>query len=241
MLLGLCGAQGSGKTTAAHFLTGKKETIDKPQLIDPKNFVMDELYLKNDSITPLMKKYIDVDWSWHWCGHFLPISSSEITLWTEVGLADPLKRVCSILFNYPYHILLGNTLETRDIRERLTTIDYSISGSMTGRKLLQFFGTEMVRENLGRNFWANLSEKRIRTILSQGKNVVLSDIRFQEEKDMLKRLGGKLILISRDNLDNQDNHSSELHWQKFDYDFIIENNGSFNDFKSKIEQLRLQR
>ena len=237
MLVGLCGAQGSGKTTVAKILTEKvffKEDMAKPKLIEPKSFVLNELNLSKDQIKPLMQKYIDPEWSWEWCSHFLPISNEKTGSWSEISLADPLKRVSSILFNYPYHILLGETSETRDIRERLTTASYTISGPMTGRKLLQFFGTEMIRENLGGDFWPNLAEKTITRMRSQGKNVILPDIRFPEEREMIKKLRGKLVLIQRDGVKTNHGHASEAHWQKFDYDSVIDNNGTVNELKNSI-------
>ena len=237
MLLGLCGAQGSGKTTVVHILTGNVSTIAKPSLVDPKRFVLNDLGMTQDHITPLMQHYIDPEWSWEWCSRFLPLSTQQTTSWTEVSLADPLKRVCSLLFNYPYHILLGDTGESRDIRECLTTTNYTISGPMSGRKLLQFFGTEMIRENLGGDFWANLAEKTIVKLRNRGKNVILPDIRFPEEREMLRKLGGNLLLIHRDGTKTDDGHASEAHWQNFDYDAIIGNNGTINDLKNNVINL----
>lgn len=234
MIIGLCGAQGSGKTTVSEMLCGEKENLGKPRPINPENYVSEQLGINREQVEVLMHRWVDSEWSWDWCSRCIADQETQTGKWRSISLADPLKRVCSVLFNYPYHILLGERPETRDIRERLKTYQYSVCGSLTGRQLLQYFGTEVIRNNLGPSFWSKLAEKEIYNSVLTGQNVVIPDIRFPDEAAMLQNVNGKLFLISR-GTEIKDTHVSESFWKTLSHDIVIDNNGSLKDLKIRLD------
>ena len=63
----------------------------------------------------------------------------------------------------------------------------------------------------------------------------MSDIRFQNEADAIKALGGILIKIERDN-QYDDKHSSEQQ-EISGYDYSIQNNESLSVFYEKVMQI----
>ena len=54
------------------------------------------------------------------------------------------------------------------------------------RRLLQIFGTEIGRSLLGENIWVELATRN----LESSKNYVFTDVRFPNEADKIKNLGG---------------------------------------------------
>lgn len=112
------------------------------------------------------------------------------------------------------------------------------------RTLLQTLGTDCVRGTFGSTAWAELAEQNIHEALTRGESVVLTDVRFDEELDLVRRLGGITIGVWRGDLDSLDEalesggeracvdtHESEtntyhlLNW----CDFIVCNRGSIDN------------
>ena len=112
------------------------------------------------------------------------------------------------------------------------------------RTLLQTLGTDCVRGTFGSAAWVELAEQNIHEALTRGESVVLTDVRFDEELDLVRRLGGITIGVWRGDLDSLgealesegeradgDTHESEmntyhlLNW----CDFIVCNRGSIDD------------
>ena len=63
--------------------------------------------------------------------------------------------------------------------------------AMTGRRLLQRLGTEVMRKR-DPNYWVNAWTKRANDAVNGGKSVVVADVRFQNEIDAIEDLGKKL-------------------------------------------------
>jgi hypothetical protein len=64
----------------------------------------------------------------------------------------------------------------------------------TPRQAMQTLGTEWGRHCIGDTFWVNLMRHR----LEQLRNglVVIEDVRFQNEADMIRSMGGKVVCIT---------------------------------------------
>ena len=107
----------------------------------------------------------------------------------------------------------------------------SLNG-LTGRHLLQTFGTEWGRDLIDRNLWANVARKRISTALGRGERVVLDDLRFVNEEIMLQEFGACLVQITRDNLKCL-KHSSEN--QNLTADHVLENNETLTTLTKKLK------
>ena len=96
-------------------------------------------------LSDLITDHVDEDWlTKHPTGftYFVPFPiEQETSDWVEFSMADPLKRVCSLIFDIPYDILIASTPETRKIREEIRSPLLNICGSITGRYCLEYFGT----------------------------------------------------------------------------------------------------
>ena len=112
------------------------------------------------------------------------------------------------------------------------------------RRLLQTLGTDCVRGTFGGTAWVDLMERKIRQALSNGECVVIPDVRFHEEFDLIARLGGDVIGVWRgdfdslcDALDDEDErHSTDTHVSETNVyhlldrcDYVVCNNGSIDE------------
>jgi len=118
------------------------------------------------------------------------------------------------------------------------------------RRLLQALGTEVGRELLGEDTWTTAARRRIEALWAEGQPVVITGIRFQNEADMVRALGGRLVWIERPSeapqtpprlaktlaamdealaAHNVAQHASEVTLKADDFDYVIENTGTLDD------------
>jgi hypothetical protein len=122
------------------------------------------------------------------------------------SFANPLKEACRILFGFTDEQLYGNEKEKVDPR-----------WGVEPRVVLQFVGTEIVRDqfhkilpDIGKDFWLKSFKLRYEEGLKKGiENVVIADVRFQNEVDLIHSLGGKVYKIVRPSLDEEDKKLSK--------------------------------
>jgi hypothetical protein len=100
------------------------------------------------------------------------------------------------------------------------------------RRLLQVFGTEVGRDMFGENFWVDLTLNSIKE-----NNVVISDVRFKNEADAIKSVGGQVWRINRHGVGPVTDHSSEIDLDNYPFDFIIDNDYSVVDLNNVVSML----
>lgn len=112
------------------------------------------------------------------------------------SFAAPLKDVTSAIFGWPRHLLEGDTKVSRDFREQIDPYwSVKFGYDVTPRHILQFIGTEVMRNSLHPDIWIDSMEKRI---ISNGCDMVITDVRFPNEVEFIKSLNfGKIIRITR--------------------------------------------
>lgn len=171
----------------------------------------------------------------------------------EYSLSIPLKKIASVLVNfieieqkYNYEILKGDN-NYRDLRENIITDSFKI-GKMTGRQTLEYIGTDIFRKVFDNDIWIKIFE---RDILSMScSNIIIPDIRFENEKDIIEKLGGYFILVykSKNDLLISDNdrkqHISKWSFLNFyksiNKIFLIKNNKSKKELFNKLNELDFQ-
>lgn len=102
------------------------------------------------------------------------------------------------------------------------------------RRLLQRLGTEVAREQWGERFWV----QRATHDLTPGDRVVFTDVRFPNEADAIRALGGLVIKITRPGagLDaSTATHPSEA--LDFPVDVHIANDGTLEDLHQAVDRL----
>jgi len=101
-----------------------------------------------------------------------------------------------------------------------------------GRALLQDIG--MAGRKYNPNVWVDCMKwcNPVRF----GAPTVITDVRFQNEADWIKRAGGMLIRIVRPNIE-QGTHVSETEQNSIQVDYNVINDGSVTELHIKIEKL----
>ena len=99
------------------------------------------------------------------------------------------------------------------------------SGAMSGRDIMQLFGTELIRENFG-NIWADATIRRIKRQSDLLATIV--DNRFPNETEsILNEPNGYVIRLTRSPFGFEDQHPSEASLDNFDWNrpkcFVLDN------------------
>tara|TARA_R110000772_G_scaffold136521_2_gene245279 strand:- start:748 stop:1395 length:648 start_codon:yes stop_codon:yes gene_type:complete len=117
----------------------------------------------------------------------------------RVSFAGVLKDAVANIFSWDRTLLEGNTSESRVWREKVDTWWSNRLGipNFTPRYALQYIGTDVMRKHFNPDIWVAAAERKI---LQIDNNVVISDCRFFNELDVIKRLGGTTASVWRHDL-----------------------------------------
>lgn len=144
-----------------------------------------------------------------------------------VSFAEPLKRMTvEFLVSIGYKKEEAVKLVWYDKAKVIPEINAS------SRYLQQTIGTQWGREMIAEDIW--LQSWKIRA--SQFNMVVVDDVRFENEADTIKGLGGQMWKIIRPGATHDGSHLSEGaldNWSGFDC--IIENTGTIKELRDKID------
>ena len=141
-------------------------------------------------------------------------------LFIKLSFASPLKEITKILFN----------LSDEDVKDPIKKELINPKFNASPRELMQWLGTDIMREEFNKKFdysgsiWIDSVKDKVKTLLDNNKDVVIDDVRFQNEVDMIHSLGG-IVINLRNDLDNTLNnststHSSENQKLTFNYEFV---------------------
>ena len=150
----------------------------------------------------------------------------------KISFADPLKEGCRHIFGLADEQLYGSAKDLVD--------DFWM---VTPRELLQYIGTELLRNQLhnimphiGNAIWIQRLEKTL--INNPDINYVIPDIRFQNELDMLRNHSAIIIKVVRPIIRSDDMHVSEISVDSIKgFDKYVINNGSIESLYNKIHQI----
>jgi hypothetical protein len=147
------------------------------------------------------------------------------------SFAEPLKKGVQCFFNFTDEQLYTDKKEIIDDK-----------WGVSPREVFQIIGTNIVRDQFdilfnnkikGETFWIqnfNIWYDK------QYKNILVSDIRYQNEVDYVLNKGGIVIKINRELKEEDiDNHKSEKDMEHINnYNISIDNNGTLQELYSKI-------
>lgn len=154
------------------------------------------------------------------------------------AFADALKDAVATIFTWPRGLLEGDTESSRQWREQVDPWwSERLGYEVTPRLILQKFGTEACRNGIADNIWIAALEKRIRGY----EDVVISDVRFPNEIDFVRSVGGKVFRVKRGEEpsfeERQKMHISETAWNNVVMDSTITNNGTLSELREGVNFL----
>lgn len=110
-----------------------------------------------------------------------------------------------------------------------------VARRVSGREFLQWFGTEGHRDVFGQDFWVDallpLGVGRWEARFEGVDLIVVSDCRFVSEAERVRSLGGRILRIGRDLLDDGDQHASEAGLPVEYIHEAVDNNGTIEDLR----------
>jgi len=101
------------------------------------------------------------------------------------------------------------------------------------RQLMQWYGTDVVRK-IDEDYWIKRFLKFYNSHDSSVK-IIVTDVRFPNEANTIRSLGGEIIQVSRVNCIGDDNHESEQ--GGFVPDKVVYNDGTIEELQSKINAI----
>lgn len=129
---------------------------------------------------------------------------------TCFNFAEPLKQIVSVLTGVHPSLFEFEQQKNKEVPDYLKTDKIH-----TYRELLQYIGTDVLRNTFGSNIFVNLMDKHLKEsknyLLSESaqySHIYFTDVRFNSEAEYIKNMGGIIIKLTRFN-DKPIEHESE--------------------------------
>ncbi len=139
-----------------------------------------------------------------------------------VKFADALKAGLSAML---IHAGIPKSLTPRFIEGDLKETPLDILCGRSPRHAMQTLGTDWGRNAMHPDFWVNLTKYRVDGLLAQGMNVVIDDVRFDNEAEAVHSLGGVVVQVLRADLHRltSASHASERGISRGNIDYTLHN------------------
>lgn len=155
-----------------------------------------------------------------------------------IAFADPIKAMIRLMFpTLPEKYLTGAS----SLRSSVIPGAFTNGKPLTVRQLHLDLGTAVGRTYKG-TIWLDTFDYAFEK--AKHKDVVIvSDVRFKNEFDHLKKLGFYQIRLLRDDPNDtlvQSNHVSEVEQDIIrddEFDFVLRNNGTLKDLKNEVVKI----
>lgn len=140
-----------------------------------------------------------------------------------ISLAAPLKRMLQSLGPFPVQ---GPEREE----------PHPLLGGKTPRHAMQTLGTEWGRECIAPDFWVRLWEHEIMPY----DRVVCDDVRFSNEAEQIKELGGLVFHLDRPGVERSSEHVSESLDVVADWRLVLTASNTFDSCRFIFESCQAQ-
>lgn len=186
------------------------------------------------------------------CGKSTVAKFLEDNKFIRVSFATPLKQLIADIINCSVEDInkfkksgINHLINDSDIQliHNRTKVDIPFIEKCIGgkaftntRDMMQVIGTDIIRE-FNKDWHVNETLKHIKS-LSKDTNIVVDDVRFDNEKKLMDNLGAYCWYIVRNKYDNISNHISEtaLSWHDF-YPNVIINDSTEIDLIRPFEYM----
>ena len=146
------------------------------------------------------------------------------------SFAAPIKDALNGIFGWSD----GDWQNREWKEENLPDIDAS------PRRLAQTLGTEWARDIVHPNFWVLVLKHRLRRLSESGQRcnlVTISDVRFPNEAEWIRDVGGYVVDVTRNLETKVQAHSSEIQLDPELIDFILPNKGGVKTLELEAIEL----
>ena len=174
----------------------------------------------------------------------------------KLAFADPLRAEVATAFDldaehlqrretkeHPLSALALRRCRNDGFIDRIITVrslhgqTIDLDAPQSPRQIMQWWGTEY-RRHQHQNYWVRKTEDRVRALLSERwgvQNVVITDVRFADEAELVRSLGGVIWRIERPGVGLAPGaHVSETTGAEFLPSRVIDNGGSFAQLRERV-------
>lgn len=223
-IIGISGRKQSGKNTIANYING--DILNQRKMI--KGFYINDhgKLIVNTQNSDGQDGYGEFDVTRKDIDF---VEYAEINLWPYIKVyhfADPLKEMAINLFGLKAEEVYGSDEEknksTNLLWENMPN-NQGKFGKITNREFLEHFGTNIVRK-IRYDAWSEYTTNIISK--QQPEIAIIPDVRFPNEVDSIKKIGGTVIRLTRNIFDSKAEAEVALDKENFDwnkFDLIIDN------------------
>lgn len=190
--------------------------------------------------------------------------------WVIKKFAHKLKVISSMLTGIPIEQFEDQEFKKTYLGDEWITPSYYdsfgmpiVGHRMTVREFLQKIGTEAIRNGLHPDSWVNaLMSEYVRPSIWENRyydeknkqglcgreqvwgelpNWIITDCRFLNEAHAVRSRGGIVIRVERGETTNTDLHPSETQLDDYQFDYVIDNNGTMTELADKVRAILAER
>lgn len=122
-----------------------------------------------------------------------------------------------------------------DLERDKTVPQHALSGR-TPRSFMQLLGTEFGRNLVHPGFWVNHTMMKVRRARDAGFPVVISDVRFKDEAEAIRAMGGVVLWVHRPGIEAGE-HASEQGFPAHLVDLTIHNDSTLGQLRKGTKNL----
>lgn len=169
------------------------------------------------------------------CGKSTVAAALNARGYSTVPFAGTLKRMIRLL-------LLDLGLDDLEVEHAMAggkELPCSQLGGTTPRQAMQWLGTDWGRQMVDTNLWVRCWQERTRHCLEHGGAVVVDDVRFPQEAQLIEQLGGVMVEVLRPGGGSEAfaAHASEGALDSWPFKAQLLNDGDLADLERSIDLL----
>lgn len=139
------------------------------------------------------------------------------------SFADPLKSM-----------LLSIGLTEEQLWGNKKEVPCELLGGKTPRHAMKELGESWGRKSIDENLWIRIW----RTTFPVNGDVVVDDLRYPDEAELIRSQNGTIVKIERPDIEPDLSHPSEQHIETIKPDHVIINDGSLESLYARVSMLR---
>ncbi len=150
----------------------------------------------------------------------------------QMRFADPLKNMLRAFYRT---LSLGDAAIERRLEGDIKEIPCPLLGNKTPRYAMQTLGAEWGRDMISSSLWVDALQFRAH---QAGKSIVVSDVRFPNECEAIRHLGGRVFRVdagARVPANEFSDHASETQVDKLPVDGVILNNKDLQALRQQVD------
>ena len=146
------------------------------------------------------------------------------------AFADPIKKAASIMFGIPLDYFYDD-----EHKERIVS-----QWDLSPRQIMQTLGTEGGRDLFRQDIWVKRGEIEWANFCANNQyrsGLIFTDVRFENEAEMIRLNGGHIIHIERENVTKVNEHISEQGITFNLKDIVIHNDKTKEDLFKRVDDI----